>query len=80
LTTPVAPEHRLAVYFLHRADPSEAFPAGYLYYMGGKKYAELAAWDVQKESGNKWPLATINCVMIFGPSSEAPSLLPWSPG
>lgn len=48
--------------------------------MGGKKYAELAAWDVQKESGNKWPLATINCVMIFGPSSEAPSLLPWSPG
>lgn len=50
---------------------SEAFPAGFLYYKGGKKYAELAAWDVQKESGNKWPLATMNCVMIWGPSSES---------
>ena len=49
---------------------SEAFPAGFLYYKGGKKYAELAAWDVQKESGNKWPLATMNCVMIWGPSSR----------
>jgi hypothetical protein len=50
---------------------SEAFPAGALYYMGGKKYAELAAWDVQKQSGNKWPLATMNCVMIWGPSSTS---------
>lgn len=46
------------------------YGSGGLFYMGAKKYAELAAWDVQKTSGVKWSLATMNCVMIFGPPSE----------
>ncbi|OCF37909.1 oxidoreductase [Kwoniella heveanensis CBS 569] len=50
---------------------NETFPAGYLFYKTAKKYAELAAWDtqkkVQKEYGAKWSLASLNCVMIFGP-------------
>lgn len=57
-------------------NPNETFPEGYLFYMGAKKYAELAAWDVQrtaKEQGNDVTLATMNCVMIFGPPSECPS-------
>lgn len=51
------------------------FGDGYLFYMTGKKYAELEAWKVQKETGAKWPLATINCVIIFGPASECPSFI-----
>lgn len=43
------------------------FPDGYLFYMAGKKYAELEAWKIQKESGAKWSLATMNCTMIWGP-------------
>ncbi|OXG48049.1 oxidoreductase [Cryptococcus neoformans] len=46
------------------------FPAGYLFYKGAKKYAELVAWECQKEArdqGAEWPLATMNCVMIWGP-------------
>ncbi|ODN83671.1 hypothetical protein L202_01768 [Cryptococcus amylolentus CBS 6039] len=45
-------------------------PPGVLFYMGSKKYAELAAWDAQKAAraqGAEWSLAAINCVMIFGP-------------
>lgn len=50
-----------------------AFPDGYLFYMAGKKFAELEAWKVQKESGAKWSLATINPTMIWGPSSTSAS-------
>lgn len=49
------------------------FPAGYLFYKGAKKYAELVAWECQKEArdqGAEWPLATMNCVMIWGPPSK----------
>jgi hypothetical protein len=48
----------------------EAYPDGYLFYMTGKKYSELEAWKIQKESGAKWSLATMNCTMIWGPPSE----------
>ncbi|WVQ72100.1 hypothetical protein IAR50_001645 [Cryptococcus sp. DSM 104548] len=43
---------------------------GVLFYMGSKKYAEIAAWEMQKEAraqGAEWSLAAMNCVMIFGP-------------
>ncbi|WVR03232.1 hypothetical protein IAU60_000223 [Kwoniella sp. DSM 27419] len=50
---------------------NQNFPAGYLFYKTGKKYAELAAWDAQKRAQQdhnaQWSLATMNCVMIFGP-------------
>jgi hypothetical protein len=51
-------------------DSNPSFPAQALYYMGAKKYAELEAWDIQKRTGAKWSLATMQCTMIFGPPSE----------
>ncbi|ODO11142.1 hypothetical protein I350_01745 [Cryptococcus amylolentus CBS 6273] len=54
------------------------FPPGMLFYMGSKKYAELAAWDAQKEAkaqGSDWSLATINCVLIWGPPIQPLSSL-----
>ncbi|WVW81441.1 hypothetical protein I302_103435 [Kwoniella bestiolae CBS 10118] len=52
-------------------NPNKTFLAGYLFYMGAKKYAEIAAWDTQKASkkngDHEWSLAVINCAMIFGP-------------
>ncbi|EIW73384.1 hypothetical protein TREMEDRAFT_24957 [Tremella mesenterica DSM 1558] len=50
-----------------------AFLAGYLYYMGAKKYAELAAWEIQKKA--KWSLATMCCTMIWGPPIQPLSSL-----
>ncbi|WVQ85135.1 hypothetical protein IAT38_007300 [Cryptococcus sp. DSM 104549] len=47
-----------------------SFPSGFLFYKGSKKYAELAAWDVQRaaqKKGSTWSLAAMNCVMIWGP-------------
>jgi len=38
--------------------------------MTGKKYGELEAWKIQKESGDKWSLAVMNCTIIFGPPSR----------
>ena len=55
------------------ADPpcrNGAFSAGYLYYMGAKKYAEKEAWSIQERTGHTWSLATMNATMIFGPPSE----------
>ncbi|WVO13093.1 hypothetical protein L204_100704 [Cryptococcus depauperatus] len=46
------------------------FPNGYLFYKASKKYAELSAWECQEEAkaqGVDWTLATMNCVMIWGP-------------
>ncbi|WWD22889.1 hypothetical protein CI109_107384 [Kwoniella shandongensis] len=46
------------------------FGPGTLFYMGAKKYAELAAWDAYKAAqakGAKWSLAVINPAMIWGP-------------
>ncbi|ODN90794.1 oxidoreductase [Cryptococcus wingfieldii CBS 7118] len=54
------------------------FPPGMLFYMGSKKYAELAAWDAQKEAkaqGSHWSLATMNCVLIWGPPIQPLSSL-----
>ncbi|WWC57766.1 uncharacterized protein I303_100301 [Kwoniella dejecticola CBS 10117] len=51
-------------------NPNTAFPTGFLFYMAGKKYAELAAWETQekaKKEGKNWSLAVMNCTMIFGP-------------
>ncbi|WWC67151.1 uncharacterized protein I206_101058 [Kwoniella pini CBS 10737] len=51
-------------------NPSTVFDNGSLFYMAGKKYAELAAWETQekaKKEGREWSLAVMNCVMIFGP-------------
>ncbi|TYJ55785.1 hypothetical protein B9479_003563 [Cryptococcus floricola] len=54
------------------------FPPSMLFYMGSKKYAELAAWDAQKEAkaqGSDWSLATMNCVLIWGPPIQPLSSL-----
>ncbi|KAK8865578.1 hypothetical protein IAR55_000722 [Kwoniella newhampshirensis] len=49
-----------------------------LFYMGAKKYAELAAWDAQKaatEKGAKWSLAFVIPCMLFGPPIQPLSSL-----
>ncbi|KAK8844562.1 hypothetical protein IAR55_006409 [Kwoniella newhampshirensis] len=46
------------------------YGAGGLFYMGAKKYAEIAAWEIHKaakEKGAKWTLATLHPTMIWGP-------------
>lgn len=57
---------------LTQLNSQHTFPDGYLFYMTGKKYAELEAWKIQEESGAKFSLATINCTMIWGPPSMFP--------
>ncbi|WWC85474.1 uncharacterized protein L201_000338 [Kwoniella dendrophila CBS 6074] len=59
-------------------NPSDTFDNGSLFYMAGKKYAELSAWEAQKEAkknGAEWSLAVMNCVMIFGPPIQPLSSL-----
>ncbi|WVQ72099.1 hypothetical protein IAR50_001644 [Cryptococcus sp. DSM 104548] len=54
------------------------FTPGMLFYMGGKKYAELAAWEMQEEAkaqGQEWSLAALNPVMIWGPPIQPLSSL-----
>jgi len=36
-------------------------------YLASKKFAELAAWKIQKEQGVKWELIVLNPPMVYGP-------------
>ncbi|KAF2637294.1 NAD(P)-binding protein [Massarina eburnea CBS 473.64] len=38
-----------------------------LAYLASKKFAELAAWEVQKREGVRWDLVVLNPPMVYGP-------------
>ena len=48
----------------------QALPVGILFYSASKKFAEMEAWSFYKEKEPKWTLATMNPVVIWGPSSQ----------